>query len=107
MNESNSHTDASEQRREQAEKVQLSAGDREIAVKAICSRATGTTAQVGAGQKLQQVQDFLDQHEGFKSFLWAPPGSGQGRYTSNGYKLSTLGGGLHSLSTNFKQTFRP
>ncbi len=48
MSESSSHTDASEQRREQFEKVQLSAGDREIAVKAICSRATGTTAQVAA-----------------------------------------------------------
>ncbi|KPW97085.1 hypothetical protein ALP58_00822 [Pseudomonas savastanoi] len=46
MNESNSHTDASEQCREQAETVQLSVGDREIAVKAICSRATGTTTQV-------------------------------------------------------------
>nr|WP_234300573.1 hypothetical protein [Pseudomonas syringae group genomosp. 3] len=46
MSESSTHTDASEQRREQAEKVQLSAGDREIAVKAICSRATGTTTQV-------------------------------------------------------------
>ncbi|WP_153000093.1 hypothetical protein [Pseudomonas syringae] len=46
MSESSSHTDASEQHREQAEKVQLSAGDREIAVKAICSRATGTTTQV-------------------------------------------------------------
>ncbi|GFZ63703.1 hypothetical protein PSE10B_02250 [Pseudomonas amygdali pv. eriobotryae] len=48
MNESNSHTDASEQCREQAETVQLSVGDREIAVKAICSRATGTTTQVAA-----------------------------------------------------------
>ncbi|KPX69946.1 hypothetical protein ALP66_00975 [Pseudomonas amygdali pv. photiniae] len=46
MRESNSHTDASEQCREQAETVQLSVGDREIAVKAICSRATGTTTQV-------------------------------------------------------------
>ncbi|RXU04945.1 phage tail protein [Pseudomonas syringae] len=65
------------------------------------------TGRFGVGQKLQQVRDFLDRHEGFKSFLWAPPGSGQGRYTANGYKLSTLGAGLHSLSTSFKQTFKP
>ncbi|RXT61644.1 phage tail protein [Pseudomonas syringae] len=65
------------------------------------------TGRFGVGQKLQQVQDFLDRHEGFKSFLWNPPGSGQGRYTANGYKLSTLGAGLHSLSTSFKQTFKP
>ncbi|QGT81600.1 phage tail protein [Pseudomonas coronafaciens] len=65
------------------------------------------TGRFGAGQKLQQVQDFLDRHDGFKSFLWTPPGSAQGRYTANGYKLATLGNGLHSLSTSFKQTFRP
>ncbi|KPY63674.1 MULTISPECIES: phage tail protein [Pseudomonas syringae group] len=65
------------------------------------------TGRFGVGQKLQQVQDFLDRHEGFKSFLWTPPGSGTGRYTANGYKLSTLGNGLHSLTTNFKQTFKP
>ncbi|WP_346397441.1 hypothetical protein [Pseudomonas syringae] len=48
MNESNSHTDASEQCREQAETVELSRADREAAVKAICERATGTTTQVAA-----------------------------------------------------------
>jgi hypothetical protein len=48
MNESKSHTDASEQCREQAETVELSRADREAAVKAICDRATGTTTQVAA-----------------------------------------------------------
>ncbi|WP_148193496.1 hypothetical protein [Pseudomonas syringae] len=48
MHESNSHTDASEQCREQTETVELSCGDREAAVKAICDRATGTTTQVAA-----------------------------------------------------------
>ncbi|SOS34729.1 hypothetical protein CFBP6411_03372 [Pseudomonas syringae group genomosp. 3] len=46
MSESSSHTDALDHHREQTDAVQLSAEDREIAVKAICSRATGTTTQV-------------------------------------------------------------
>nr|WP_259639435.1 hypothetical protein [Pseudomonas syringae] len=48
MNESNSHTDASEQCREQAETVKLSRADREAAVKAICGRASGTTTEAAA-----------------------------------------------------------
>ncbi|MBD1108177.1 MULTISPECIES: hypothetical protein [Pseudomonas syringae group] len=48
MNESKTHTDASEQCREQAETVELSRADRGAAVKAICDRATGTTTQVAA-----------------------------------------------------------
>ncbi|WP_439895414.1 phage tail protein [Pseudomonas syringae] len=65
------------------------------------------TGKFGDGQKLQQVRDFLDRQEGYKSFLWTPPGGAQGRYRANGYKLSTLGGGLHTLSANFKQVFNP
>ena len=48
MSESSSHTDASEQRREQAETVELSRADREAAVKAICARASGTTTEAAA-----------------------------------------------------------
>ncbi|MDX9624280.1 hypothetical protein SM597_13970 [Pseudomonas sp. 20] len=48
MNKRNSHINASEQIREQAETVELSRADREAAVKAICERATGTTTQVAA-----------------------------------------------------------
>ncbi|POD76674.1 phage tail protein [Pseudomonas syringae group genomosp. 3] len=65
------------------------------------------TGKFGAGQKLQQVLDFLEQHEGFKSFPCGQPGGAQGRYRANGDKLSTLYGGLHTLSANFKQVFNP
>ncbi|GFM73730.1 hypothetical protein PSCICL_47220 [Pseudomonas cichorii] len=65
------------------------------------------TGRFGEGQKLQLVRDFLDRQEGYKSFLWTPPGSGQGWYRATGYKISTLGGGLHSLSVSFKQVFNP
>lgn len=65
------------------------------------------TGRYGSGQKLQQVRDFLDRHEGYKSFIWTPPGGVQGFYKAKGYKPNTLGGGLHSISANFKQTPKP
>lgn len=65
------------------------------------------TGKFGDGQKLQLVRDFLDRQEGYKSFLWTPPGGTQGRYRANGYKLSTLGGGLYALATTFMQVFTP
>ncbi|KPY70296.1 phage tail protein [Pseudomonas syringae] len=65
------------------------------------------TGRYGPGQKLQQVRDFLDRHEGYKSFIWTPPGGVQGFYKAKGYKPNTLGGGLHSISANFKQTSKP
>jgi phage-related protein len=59
------------------------------------------------GDDLQAVADFLDRHEGYKSFFWTPPGGAQGRYKANGYKLATLGAGMNKLSVTFKQTFTP
>lgn len=44
-----------------------------------------------AGDDLLGARAFLDRHEGYKSFLWTPPGGVQGRYRCNGYKLRPLG----------------
>ncbi|WP_410963171.1 phage tail protein [Salmonella sp. SAL04292] len=49
----------------------------------------------------------MDRHEGYRSFLWTPPGGVQGRYRCNGYKLRPLGAGLHELSFTFVQVFYP
>jgi phage-related protein len=57
------------------------------------------------GEELVQVRDFIDRHEGYKSFLWTPPGGVQGRYRCNGYKTKPLGASLWTLSFTFKQTF--
>ncbi|WP_447651553.1 phage tail protein [Pseudomonas abietaniphila] len=65
------------------------------------------TGRLEEGQKLRQARDFLDRQQGFKSFLWTPPGGVQGRFRSNGYKMATLGGGLHTISMTFKQVFNP
>ena len=59
------------------------------------------------GDDLLGVRDFLDRHEGYKSFNWTPPGGAAGRYKANGYKLATLGAGMHTLSVSFKQTYTP
>jgi phage-related protein len=65
------------------------------------------TGKLGPGQVVQQVRDFLDRQEGYKSFVWTPPGGAQGRYRSNGYQMATLGGGGMTISATFKQVFNP
>lgn len=60
-----------------------------------------------AGQELLQMRDFLDRHEGWRSFLWTPPGGTQGRYKVNGYKLDPQGAGLFKISFTMKQVFTP
>lgn len=65
------------------------------------------TGSLEAGQELRQIRDFLDDHEGYKSFPWTPPGGAPGRYKVNGYKLDPLGAGLFKISFTMKQTFTP
>ncbi|MDZ5601742.1 phage tail protein [Pseudomonas sp. RP23018S] len=65
------------------------------------------SGRLEAGQELRLIRDFLDRHQGFKSFNWTPPGGVPGRYKANGYKLDPLGAGLYRLSFTMKQTFTP
>lgn len=60
-----------------------------------------------SGKELRQMRDFLDRHEGYKSFLWTPPGGAPGRYRVNGYKLDPKGAGIFSISFTMKQVFTP
>ncbi|MHA6196823.1 phage tail protein [Pseudomonas wadenswilerensis] len=60
-----------------------------------------------AGQEVCQIRDFLDEHEGYRSFLWTPPGGVAGRYKVNGYKLDPQGAGLFKISFTMKQVFTP
>ncbi len=59
------------------------------------------------GEELKLVWEFLDRHEGYKAFIWTPPGGVQGRYRCNGYKLRPLGADLWTLSFSFKQVYMP
>ncbi|MGF6595202.1 phage tail protein [Pseudomonas sp. 2835] len=65
------------------------------------------TGGLEPGDELREVRDFLDRHEGYRSFLWIPPGGTQGRYKVNGYKLDPKGAGLFTLSFKMKQVFTP
>lgn len=59
------------------------------------------------GDELALVWSFLDRHEGYKSFLWTPPGGMMGRYRCTGYKPRTVGVNLFTLSFIFKQVYTP
>lgn len=62
---------------------------------------------MAAGEELPMVRDFIDRHEGYKAFIWTPPGGAPGRYRCKGYKSKPLGAGLWTLSFTFKQTYAP
>lgn len=34
----------------------------------------------GARERIKQIEDFLDQHEGYKAFLWTPPHGKAGKF---------------------------
>jgi phage-related protein len=65
------------------------------------------TGQMREGDDLKGVRDFLDRHEGYKSFIWSAPGAGAGRYRATGYKLNAAGAGMFTLSVTFKQVYNP
>ncbi len=67
---------------------------------------------MAVGEELPLVRDFIDRHEGYKAFIWTPPGGVQGRYRCKGYKSKPLGAGLvdalvhvqtdlHAVTVNF------
>lgn len=59
------------------------------------------------GDDFKGARDFLDRHEGYRSFMWTPPCGIAGRYRANGYKIATLGAGLFALTVTFKQVYTP
>lgn len=65
------------------------------------------TGVKGFGEELPEVLAFLDRHEGYKSFLWTPPGGAQARYRANGYKLKALGVDIYTVTFTFKQVYTP
>lgn len=65
------------------------------------------TGYLAEGSELRSVRDFLDRHEGYKTFYWTPPGGVAGRYRAKGYKIITYGAGLFGLSVTFKQAHAP
>lgn len=65
------------------------------------------TGSLDPGQELRLLRDFLDRHEGYKTFLWTSPSGVYGRFKVNGYKLDPLGAGQMKISFTMKQAFTP
>lgn len=59
------------------------------------------------GEALPELLAFLDRHEGYKAFRYAPPGEAQGWYRASGYKKKALGAGLYTITFTVRQVFNP
>lgn len=62
---------------------------------------------IGPESYIQTIKQFLDQHEGIKSFVWKPPLEDSGLYRCEQYKPTPMGGGNYSLTATFTQAFKP
>lgn len=57
---------------------------------------------------IQQVKTFIDEHHGYESFLWTPPGSAvQNRYICRGYTENPHVGSQNRLTMTLEQVFFP
>lgn len=61
----------------------------------------------GTKARIQEIQDFLDQHAGYKSFHWTPPLGTQGLYRAPKYTPAVEAAGVYSLTATFEQAFAP
>lgn len=52
------------------------------------------------------IRDFFRRHAGYKSFYWTPPGeSAPLLFRADNVNLTSMGGGVYSISAEFKQVF--
>lgn len=62
----------------------------------------------GGNHDITPIKEFLDRHQGFKSFLWAPPNGKQGRYRAKGRRESVISqNGVRRISWTMEQVFYP
>lgn len=55
---------------------------------------------------MQPILDFFDRHKGSKSFYWTPPGTEDPLlFRARNVGLTSKGGGIFSVSVEFKQVF--
>lgn len=69
--------------------------------------SVSVTGTFGQRNDIAPVRAFLDRHQGWRSFLWTPPGGEQGLYIANGYRTRAQGNGVFTLSWTFEQSFHP
>jgi len=61
----------------------------------------------GTKSDLLEIKAFLDDKQGYKSFLWASPTNGLLLWKAKTYTMTPLGGLTYSLTVTFNQSFQP
>lgn len=57
------------------------------------------------GDEAQEIMDFFDAHQGWKSFFWTPPLGKLGLYTCSDPKPSNQGSSLYTITGTFVKSF--
>lgn len=71
------------------------------------ARGPWRVAGCSAGQPVKAIADFLDAHQGYKSFEWTPPASDERiRVECKAYSIQPAGNGIVTLSMVFQQVYR-
>lgn len=56
---------------------------------------------------ITEIKSFFDRHHGYKSFYWTPPGAGGPLlFRVTEVSITSINGGVYSLSAEFKQVFQ-
>lgn len=61
----------------------------------------------GNAAEMLPIRDFFISHAGASSFYWTPPGGTQGLWVVEKFNMTSIGGGLYSISADFTQAFSP
>lgn len=61
----------------------------------------------GKEAMVSEIIDFLDRHEGWKSFAWKPPLSPLGLYRCKTWSPTSIGGNVHTITATFIETSQP
>lgn len=57
---------------------------------------------------IQPIKDFFKRHQGYKSFYWTPPGeTAPLLFRVQNVTFTSIGGGIYSITGEFKQVYYP
>jgi len=88
--------------------AQFGDGYRQAAADGINNKVQSWPLQfVGSRAEMAALIAFLDQHAGFRSFLWTPPLGEEGYYEVVQYSATPIGGPVYTVNATFQQVFKP
>jgi phage-related protein len=61
----------------------------------------------GTKAYVEEIAAWLDDHQGFESFLWTPPVGVEGRYECSEYDIAGTDTDTFTITATFVQVFRP